>query len=76
MVNGGNIMMTVKTNLIPDSQIQVLGLEALKKELGVVGTIKFLEQYDNGGKGNYTEEKYLQEDEELTKEEILEIFKK
>jgi hypothetical protein len=67
-------MTTVKLDVIPDIQIQVTGIEALKNKLGVVGTLKFFEQYDNGGYGNYTEEKYKEEDAELTKEEILNMF--
>ena len=47
----------VKMNVIPDSQIQALGIEALKSKLGVTGTLKFLEQFDNGGSGDYTKEK-------------------
>lgn len=32
--------------------------EALLRELGPVGMVRYLEQYDNGGSGDYTKEKY------------------
>jgi hypothetical protein len=68
------IMLTTRLNITSDMQIQAAGIEALKNKLGVVGTLKFFEQYDNGGYGNYTEEKYQKEDTEMTKEEILNMF--
>ena len=40
------------------SQIRKDGLQALEEKLGVVGTIRFLQQFDNGGNGDYTKEKY------------------
>ncbi len=49
-------------------------LATLKDKFGVAGTIKYLQQFDNGGSGDYTKEKYLEEDISLTKEEILEMF--
>lgn len=64
----------VKLDILSDNQIQVKGIEALREKLGVVGTLKFLEQFDNGGSGDYTKEKYLEEDKLLTKEEILNMF--
>lgn len=67
--------MAIKMNVIPDSQIQVNGLNALKEKLGVVNTLRFLEQFDNGGSGDFTMEKYMQDEKPLTKEEILELFK-
>ena len=67
--------MAIKMSIIPDGQIQTNGLKALKDSLGVVGALKFLEQFDNGGSGDYTAEKYEQEDELLTKEDILALFK-
>lgn len=50
------------------------GLAALKDTLGVTGTIRFLEQFDHGGSGDYTAEKYLQEEAEPTDEEIRKMF--
>lgn len=64
----------VKLDILSDNQIQMKGIEALQEKLGVVGTLKFLEQFDNGGSGDYTKEKYLEEDKFLTKEEILNMF--
>ena len=68
-------MNAVKLSTVPESQIQVTGLKALKDQLGVTGTLKFLEQFDNGGSGDYTKEKYAKDDEILTKEEILSMFR-
>lgn len=68
-------MITAKLDIISDSQIQTKGIQALKNELGVVDTIRFLEQFDNGGYGDYTKEKYLKEEKDLTIEEILNLFK-
>lgn len=65
---------TEKINKIPDRQIQIKGITALKDALGVTGTLRFLEQFDNGGNGDYTKEKYNDEDLKLSKEEILEMF--
>lgn len=62
-------------NTIPESQIQIEGINVLKKHLGVVNTIKFLEQFDNGGSGDYTKDKYNSPDEPLSKDELLDLFK-
>jgi hypothetical protein len=40
----------------------------------VAGTIKFLEQYDNGGSGDYTEEKYKDDSKDPTDAEIRKMF--
>lgn len=66
--------MAIKMSIVPESQIQINGIKALKDNLGVVNTIKFLEQFDNGGSGDFTREKYEQVDKPLTKEEILKLF--
>lgn len=68
-------MAAIRLNTSTGNQLQSTGLEALKDALGVVGTLRFLEQYDNGS-GDFTKEKYDVEDEVLSKEEILEMFKK
>ena len=65
----------VKMDVMPESQIQAIGIEALKSKLGVTGTLKFLEQFDNGGSGDYTKEKYEIDDEKMSKEEMLNMFK-
>lgn len=64
-----------KINVMPEGQIQAMGIKALKNALGVRGTLRFLEQFDNGGSGDYTKEKYEEEDARLSKEEILNMFK-
>ena len=64
----------VKMNVIPDSQLNEIGIQALNAKLGVTGTLRFLEQFDNGGSGDYTKEKYDQEDKKPSKEEILKMF--
>ena len=64
----------IKMNTIPDSQIQVMGISALKEKLGVVDTLRFLQQFDNGGTGDYTAEKYLKDDVKLSKEEMMAQF--
>ena len=68
--------MTTEINVMSVSQIQTVGINALKDALGVTGTIKFLEQFDNGGSGDYTKEKYEHEDVTLSVEEMLNMFKK
>ena len=47
--------------------------EALVKALGPIGMARYLEEYDNGGKGDYTKEKYEQPDYSV--EEILSMKK-
>lgn len=58
---------TVK--LVNSVEIQEAGTKALIKELGVTGMLRYLEQYDNGGSGDYTKEKY--ERENFSFDEIL-----
>lgn len=65
---------TMRINAIPDSQIQLMGINALKEKLGVVNTLKFMQQFDNGGNGDYTAEKYLSEDIKMSKEEMKKMF--
>lgn len=67
--------MQIKKNTVSDIQIQVKGLEVLKENLGVVETLRFLEQFDNGGSGDYTKQKYTKDDEKCTKDELIELFK-
>ena len=55
MVIGGDFMITAeKINVMSEGQIQAMGIKALKNALGVTGTLRFLEQFDNGGSGDYT----------------------
>ena len=67
-------MIATKLDIVNDVQIQKKGVAALKDTLGVTGTIRFLEQFDHGGSGDYTAEKYLQEEAEPTDEEIRKMF--
>ncbi len=50
-------------------QIRSQGVEALKRELGTVGMIRFMQQFSNGH-GNYTEERHEWLDQ-MTVEEIM-----
>ena len=67
-------MISARLNIMSSTEIQRNGMAALKEALGVTGTLKFLEQFDNGGYGNYTAEKYLNEEKEPTNEEIRKMF--
>jgi len=67
-------MIATRLNVINDAEIQKNGLSALKESLGVTGTLRFLEQFDHGGYGDYTAEKYENEEPEPTDEEIRKMF--
>jgi hypothetical protein len=54
MVNGGDLKMGIQ--LLTPSNIRKLGLEALAKELGPIGMVRFLQQYEEGS-GDYTRER-------------------
>lgn len=54
--------------------IEEIGLNALKESLGVTGMLRFLEQFDHGGSGDYTAEKYKNEEPEPSDEEIRKMF--
>lgn len=41
-----------------DHQIKLLGLQAVKRELGVMGFIRFIQQFEMG-EGNYTEDRRI-----------------
>lgn len=60
-------------NIVNGSEIRKAGTEALLKALGPVGMARYLEEYDNGGQGDYTKEKYEQADYSV--EEILAMKK-
>lgn len=71
------MMQAVKIDTFSETQIQKMGIKALTERLGVVGTLKFLRQFDNGGVGDYTREKYNSEDEKVTSvDKIMEMFQK
>lgn len=75
MAMGGIILMiATKLDVMNHAELQKNGLTALKDALGVTATIRFLEQFDKGGSGDYTEEKYLYEESEPTDEEIRKMF--
>lgn len=52
--------MGASINLMKASDIRRIGTEALVKALGPLGMARYLEEYDNGGSGDYTKEKYEQ----------------
>ena len=60
-----------KLDVTPESKIQVKGLKVLKDNLGVLNTIKLLDPFDNGGAGDYTNEKYNEQDRDLTLDELF-----
>lgn len=55
-------MVNQTMKIVKASEIRRLGTEALVKALGPIGMARYLEEYDNGGKGDYTKEKYRQPD--------------
>lgn len=67
-------MTNVRMKNVSTYQIRTDGLQALEEKLGIVGAIRFLQQFDNGGNGDYTKEKYDKEDVKLTEEEMCRIF--
>lgn len=67
-------MITTKLDIVNNTELQKNGLSALKESLGITGTIRFLEQFDQGGSGDYTSEKYQTKDPEPTDEEIRRQF--
>lgn len=54
-------------------QIQRTGMEVLVREMGVVGLIRFLQQFDMG-RGNYTEDRHEWLDD-LTLDEVLALLR-
>ena len=69
-----NMLTVVKGTVINANGIIIIKVKKYM-DLGVVNTIKFLEQFDNGGSGDYTKEKYDLPDIDLTREDILDLFK-
>lgn len=66
-------MMNQTMKIVKVSEIRRLGTEALVKALGSVGMARYLEEYDNGGQGDYTKEKYEESDYSI--DEILAMKK-
>ena len=52
--------MRTTVNLMNLNDIRRIGTEALVKAVGPIGMARYLEEYDNGGSGDYTKEKYEQ----------------
>lgn len=67
-------MIATKHDTTTNAEIQKNGLNALKESLGVTGMLRFLEQFDHGGSGDYTAEKYKNEETEPSDEEIRKMF--
>lgn len=63
------ISQTIK--IMKTSEIRRSGTEALVKALGPIGMARYLEEYDHGGKGDYTKEKYEEPDYSI--DEILDM---
>ena len=61
--------MNTAIHLTKGSEIRRIGTEALIKAMGPLGMARYLEEYDNGGTGDYTKEKY--EQPEYSVEDIL-----
>ena len=49
--------MNATINLLKNSEIQRVGTQALLEALGPVGMVRYLEEHDGGGSGDYTKEK-------------------
>ena len=65
--------MIATLNVNNQTEVRKMGLQALQESLGVVGMLRFIQQYENGF-GDYTEEKYQKTD--FTVEEIDMMLKK
>ena len=51
-------------NINNPTEVRTIGLKALKEALGTVGSVKFMQQFENSY-GDYTKEKYNRPDESL-----------
>ncbi len=67
-------MIATRLNIKTNAEIQKNGLDALQEALGVTGTLRFLEQYDHGGEGDYTAEKYMDTEPEPSDEAVRKMF--
>ena len=47
----------MNTEYLTLNEIRTMGFEALLRELGPVGTIRFIQQYETG-RGNYTRDRH------------------
>lgn len=66
--------MTPTIDGLKPSEIRQKGISALLDALGPVGMARFLEQYDNGGSGDYTSEKQHMPD--ITESEVADLLRK
>ena len=57
-----------------DHQIRLLGIEAIKKELGVSGLIRFMQQFETGS-GDYSKERHEWQDN-YNVESLIKAIKK
>ena len=53
-------MTTQTIKITKPSEIRRMGTEALVEAIGPIGMARYLEEFDNGGDGDYTKEKYGQ----------------
>lgn len=67
-------MIATKHDTTTNAEIQKNGLKALKESLGATGMLRFFEQFDYGGNGDYTAEKYENEEIEPSDKEIRKMF--
>ncbi|MBQ7498398.1 MAG: hypothetical protein IJU00_11295 [Selenomonas sp.] len=58
----------MKVNIENPAEVEMVGMLALQKALGPVGTVRFLQRLSKGT-GDYTKEKY--ERKELSMEEVM-----
>lgn len=63
--------MEATIRLMKKNEIMQIGTKALLQALGPMGMARYLEEYDGGGSGDYTVEKYQQK--ELTINDILQM---
>jgi hypothetical protein len=61
---------TATVNIDNPVEVRQIGLEALREALGPLGMVRFIQQFEPGT-GNYTNEKYSQEDLSLDEIDLL-----
>jgi len=57
---------------LTSEQIRQCGLEALKRELGAVGMVRFLQQLDRG-RGNYAKDRHEWQDQMNVEDVVAQI---
>ena len=63
--NGGEM----KTETMTQEEVRTRGIDALNRELGAVGMLRFLQQFDSG-KGDYSRQRHRWLDS-LTTEDVI-----